>query len=179
MDQLILALEQTKNCWRIKEILESAGVASCMIYTSADQVRRAVRKLRISTVICGYKLGDQSAELLFEDLPETCSMLVLATQNRLDLLQNDDIFRLPTPVSKGDLVASVRMLLRMSRRLERYVRPRRSPEEQAVIDEAKRLLMDRNGMTEEQAHRFLQKTSMDSGARLVQTAQLVLDSEEE
>ena len=106
-------------------------------------------------------------------------MLVLATQNRLDLLQNDDIFRLPTPVSKGDLVASVRMLLRMSRRLERYVRPRRSPEEQAVIDEAKRLLMDRNGMTEEQAHRFLQKTSMDSGARLVQTAQLVLDSEEE
>ena len=33
-------------------------------------------------------------------------------------------------------------------------------------------------MTEEQAHRYLQKKSMDSGAKLVQTAQLVLDSTE-
>lgn len=31
-------------------------------------------------------------------------------------------------------------------------------------------------MTEEQAHRLLQKKSMDSGAKLIQTAQLVLDS---
>ena len=30
-------------------------------------------------------------------------------------------------------------------------------------------------MTEEQAHRFLQKRSMDTGAKMVQTAQLVLD----
>ena len=30
-------------------------------------------------------------------------------------------------------------------------------------------------MSEEQAHRYLQKKSMDSGARLTQTAQLVLD----
>ena len=30
------------------------------------------------------------------------------------------------------------------------------------------------GMTEEQAHRFLQKKSMDSGAKMVQTAKLVL-----
>ena len=38
--------------------------------------------------------------------------------------------------------------------------------------------MDRNGMTEEQAHRFLQKSSMDNGTKLLQTAQTVLDSAE-
>ena len=43
----------------------------------------------------------------------------------------------------------------------------------ALIDEAKSLLMERHGMTEEQAHRFLQKKSMDSGAKMVQTAKLV------
>ena len=36
--------------------------------------------------------------------------------------------------------------------------------------------MDRHGMSEEQAHRFLQKKSMDSGSRLVQTALLVLEN---
>jgi AmiR/NasT family two-component response regulator len=103
-------------------------------------------------------------------------MLMVGVQNLLDLCQNDDIFKLTSPVSKGDLVASVRMLIQVGHRLERFVRPRRSQEEQAVIAQAKQLLMVRHGMTEEQAHRFLQKKSMDSGAKLIQTAQLVLES---
>ena len=49
---------------------------------------------------------------------------------------------------------------------------------QALIDGAKALLMERSGMSEAQAYRFLQKTSMDHSARLVQTAQMILDSAE-
>ena len=176
MEQMILAFEQEKNNQRVKEILETSGTAACLLSGSADQVRQTVNRRRITAVVCGYKLGDQGAELLFEDLPPACAMLVVAPQDRLDLLGDDDIFRLPAPVSRGDLLASVRLLLQVGHRLERFVRPQRPPEEQAVIDDAKRLLMNRNGMTEEQAHRFLQKKSMDSGAKLIQTAQLVLDS---
>ena len=43
-----------------------------------------------------------------------------------------------------------------------------------MIHEAKLLLMNRNNMTEEEAHRYLQKTSMDNGTSLVETAQMVL-----
>ena len=178
MEQVILAFENSKSCLRVKEILETAGAAGCIVCKSADQVRRTVHKLHIPAVICGYKLADQTAETLFSDLPISCAMLVLAPQNMLDLIQDDDIFRLPAPVSKGDLVASVRMLLQMGHRLERFVRPQRTQEEQELVARAKALLMDRNGMTEEQAHRFLQKTSMDKGAKLSQTAQMVLDSAE-
>ncbi|OUN20552.1 antitermination regulator [Flavonifractor sp. An82] len=178
MEQVIVAFENTKNAGRIKDILETSGTASCILCKTADQVRRTVNKLHITALICSFKLADQSAEALAGDLPPSCAVLVLASQNLLDLLQDDDLFRLPAPVSKGDLTASVRMLLQMGRRLERALRPRRSPEEQALIQQAKALLMDRNGMTEEQAHRFLQKTSMDNGTKLLQTAQMVLDSAE-
>ena len=175
MEKVIVAFESDKSCWRVKEILESSGTAACIICKSADQVKRAVHKQHITTVVCGYKLSDESAEGLLEDLPPTCSMLVVAVQGLLDLCQSDDVFKLASPVSKGDLIASVRMLLQVGHRLEKFIRPRRSEEERAVIDQAKRLLMDRNGMTEEQAHRFLQKRSMDSGAKMIQTAQLVLE----
>lgn len=178
MEQVIVAFESTKSALRVKEILESSGTASCILCASAGQVRRTVHKLHITAVVCGFKLADQPAEALFADLPPSCAMLVLATQNLLDLLQDEDIFRLASPVSRGDLTASVRMLLQVGRRLERILRPRRSEEEQAVIRRAKELLMDRNGMTEEEAHRFLQKTSMDNSAKMLQTAQLVLDSAE-
>ncbi|MDR0963028.1 MAG: ANTAR domain-containing protein, partial [Clostridium sp.] len=36
------------------------------------------------------------------------------------------------------------------------------------------LLMARNHMTEEEAHRYLQKTSMDSGRSFVESAQMIL-----
>ena len=178
MDQVIVAFESSQTAERIRDILESGATASCVLCRTADQVRRAVHKLHITAVVCGFKLADQGAEALFRDLPPTCAMLVLAPQNLLELLQEEDIFRLATPVSKGDLTGSVRMLLQIGRRLERTFKPRRSSEEQALIDQAKALLMERSGMSEAQAHRFLQKTSMDNSARLVQTAQMILDSAE-
>ena len=49
----------------------------------------------------------------------------------------------------------------------------RSEKEQKMIDAAKKLLMDRNSMTEEEAHRYMQKCSMDSGTNLVETAEMV------
>ena len=53
-------------------------------------------------------------------------------------------------------------------------RHRRSPLEQDLIARAKALLMERDGLTEEQAHRTLQKRSMDQGLTLVQTARRTL-----
>lgn len=174
MDQIILAFEREQNNQRVKELLERSGTADCLLCTSADQVRRTVHKRRITAVLCGCKLGEQSAQLLAEELPIFCSVLVLAPQDRLELLADGDICPLPMPVSRRDLIQTVRMLLRIGRRLERSDRPRRPREEQAVIDRAKQLLIDRNGMTEEQAHRYLQKNSMDNRERLIETAQMVL-----
>ena len=45
--------------------------------------------------------------------------------------------------------------------------------EKKLITEAKALLMERNHMTEEEAHRYLQKTSMDNGTSLVETAEMI------
>ena len=72
METVIVAFENSKTAWRVKEILEGGGVASCVVCRSADQVRRTLHKLHVPAVVCGYKLGDQTAELLFDDLPCWC-----------------------------------------------------------------------------------------------------------
>ncbi len=175
MDQVILAFEGEKTIARVRDILESSGAAECLVCHSAAEVKRLANKRHITVVICGYKLRDETAETLSEDLPFSCSVLVLAVQNLLDMIESENVFKLQAPVSRNDLLSSVRMLTQISRRMERFTRPRHSEEEKVLIEKAKALLMDRNGMTEEQAHRFLQKRSMDSGAKLLQTAQMVLD----
>ncbi len=50
----------------------------------------------------------------------------------------------------------------------------RDPKQQETIRRAKELLMERNNMSEGEAHRYLQKNSMDSGTNMVETAEMVL-----
>ena len=66
-------------------------------------------------------------------------------------------------------------LVQMGREAERAL-SRRDGAERALIERAKALLMTRNAMTEEEAHHFLQKKSMDQGAKLVQVARQVLET---
>ena len=177
MEKIIVAFAKEESGRRIRDILESSGTASCVVCRSAAEVKRVVSKQRISAVVCGYKFHDESAEHLFEDLPPSCAMLMVAAQGMLEMCGNDDIFKLASPVSRGDLIASVRLLLQVGRRLEKMTRPRRSEEEKAVVEQAKAVLMASRGISEEEAHRHLQKRSMDSGSRLLDTARQVLSED--
>ena len=178
MWKVIVAFENAANAARVKEILEASGDFSCLVCRSAAGVKRTVRKLRLRTVVCGFKLADQSCEGLFHDLPPGCAMLMVAPQARLDLCGAEGIFKLRSPIRRSELLTSVRMLAQFQRPATKSRRPaQRSEEEQALVARAKAVLMDRHGMTEEQAHRFLQKQSMDAGAKLTDTAKLILSQE--
>ena len=43
-----------------------------------------------------------------------------------------------------------------------------------MIEQAKAVLMERNSFSEDEAHRYIQKRSMDNGTGLVETAQMIL-----
>lgn len=174
MESVILAFEREKTGLRIRDVIETAGVADCILCHSAAEVKRLVHEQRISAVICSYKLIDESAELLFSDLPVTCSMLVVAMKSLLDLISDGDIQKLPAPATRGELITAVRHLMQSSHRAERYVHPRREEGDLALIEQAKTLLMGR-GMSEEQAHRHLQQESMGSGLKLAQVARQLLN----
>ena len=175
MQTVIVAFEREVVSANIREILESGGEFSCLVCRSAAEVKRVVRKQHPGIIVCGFKLADGTCEDLFYDLPAGCFMLMVSSQARLELSENEGIFKLQSPVRRGELLASVRMLAQFQRYVPREKGPaKRGEEEQRLIAQAKAVLMDRHGMTEEQAHRFLQKQSMDNGAKLTDTARLVL-----
>lgn len=174
MEQVIVAFESEKTCRRVKEILESSGTAACLVCRSGDQVRRWVHEQHIATVICGYKLAEEPAVDVLRDLPSFCSMLLLAARNRLDLVQGDNLVLLPAPATRSALIEGVEGLLQAAREAE-AAGLRRDREERALIAQAKERLRRDCAMTEEEAHRYLQKKSMERGVKLVQTARQVLE----
>ena len=104
-------------------------------------------------------------------------MLLMASDRFLSQCAGEGIVCLTMPLKVHELVSTVAMLEEGIDRRKRKARqqPRlRSEKEADAIREAKELLMDRNHMSEEEAHRYLQKCSMDSGTNLGETALMVL-----
>ena len=90
---------------------------------------------------------------------------------------NSGITYLSMPLKVQALVRTLEDMCQSQLRRRKKLRQQpaeRSREETQMIQEVKNLLMERNDMTEKEAHRYLQKCSMDSGTNLVETAQMVL-----
>ncbi len=173
MSQVLIAFEGEKTRQRMTEICESAGLQVAGACGSGAEVLRRCERMSSGVVLCGYKLFDMTAEELHEDLPKGIAMVLLATRIQLEACGCEDICRLAAPAHKSELIDSVRMLLDQQ---EAPV-PQRSTEDKLLITKAKELLMERNQMTEAQAHRFIQKLSMDTGSKMVQTAMKILDGQ--
>ena len=176
MDKIIVAFENENNRKRICDMLEASGITVKVSCRSGSEAIRAVRKMGTGIVICGYKLSEMTASDLAYDLSGQAMLLVIAPPQQLEMFQNDNVFKLPTPFSKGDLISSLRMLQQMEEKHFRSASPRRTEKETADINKAKELLMSKNGMSEQEAHRFIQRRSMDSGSKASETARLIIET---
>ena len=103
-------------------------------------------------------------------------MLLLASE-RVICEVPDSILSLQMPLKTSDLINTVHMILSKQerRRKKEKKRPKpRSWKEQNYISNAKMILMQRNHPQRGGGYRYIQKSSMDSGTNMVETAQMIL-----
>lgn len=177
MAGVIVVFPTTEDARNIRNLLVRNGYTVAAVCTSGAQALSAADRLTGGVVVCGYKYPDMLYEELYENLPRSFGMLLLASGRALGEGVAEGVVSLAMPLKVHELLASLDMVLAQlerQRKKKRAMPAQRSEKEKKVIDEAKALLMERNHMTEEDAHRYLQKTSMDSGTNLVETAQMLL-----
>ena len=176
MDRIVVAFASEEAQRRILRLLESDGYSPAACCASGAEVIRTVRKLGSAIVVCGFKLRDMTATGLAADLRQTAVLLAVSSAVNLDFCEGENLYKLPTPVRRSDFFATLDLLRRFEEKNLRHPPPKRREADQQLIQKAKELLMDVNRMTEAEAHRFLQKRSMDAGLKMVETAQLIIDS---
>lgn len=177
MTNIIVALPKLEEAKVIKNILVRSGFSVTGICTTGAQAISQADGLNDGIVVCSYKLADMVYSELHECLPHGFEMLLMASARLIDECYGNDIVCLSMPLKTDDLINTVNMLVEGIERRRRRAKSKpkvRSAEEESAIKEAKGILMVRNHMTEEEAHRYLQKCSMDSGTNMVETALMVL-----
>ncbi|MDD3141745.1 MAG: ANTAR domain-containing protein [Lachnospiraceae bacterium] len=182
MGEIIVVFPKKENATNIRNLLVRGGMTVSSVCTTGAQVMHCADMLDEGIVITGYKMSDMLYTDLREYLPATFELLLVASPDKWQEDIMDGVVSLSMPIKAHDLMNTVEMMLqamerwRKKRKLEKKVR---NPGQQALIQKAKTLLMARNNMPEEEAHRYLQKNSMDSGTSLIETAQMVLSIMEE
>ncbi len=177
MTNIIVAFSKPEDGRNIKSILNRNGFQVAAVCTSGAQAISAADELTGGIVVSGYRFEDMMYDELRQDLPQTVDMLVIASPSLLNGQAPPGVICLTKPLKVHDLLSTLEMMVQAQERVRRRLRSRpreRSAQEQSVIREAKELLMDRNGMTESEAHRYIQKCSMDSATNLVETAQMII-----
>ena len=79
----------------------------------------------------------------------------------------------------GELVRAMEEMFEWQRRKRRGRKSERNERQNQIISRAKAQLMEKKEMSEAEAHRYLQKYSMESGNSLTETAQMILEMMDE
>lgn len=174
---IIVAFPRLDDAKNVKNILVRSGFSVSAICTTGAQALSYADGLGTGIIISSYKLADIPFFEIQECMPPGFELLVLASKQRLAECEGRGAVTLPMPFVISDFLDTVQMMVvaaERRRKQARMVPRKRSDDDKAIINSAKELLMDRNGLTEDEAHKFIQKCSMDSGINLIESAQMVL-----
>ncbi|MCI8466037.1 MAG: ANTAR domain-containing protein [Lachnospiraceae bacterium] len=178
MANIIVAFPKAEDAKNIRNILNRNGFHVIAICTTGAQVLNYAEELNDGIVVCGYRFADMRYGELHEYLPDEFEMLLIASERYWGESTADNLVCISMPLKLHDFIDTLTMMeeAQLRRRRKRRAQPKvRNEGDQAVIAGAKEVLMERNHMTETEAHRYIQKCSMDSGTNMVETAHMILD----
>lgn len=174
---IIVAFPKIENGKSIKSILIKNGFHVSGVCTAGAKTLQYADMLEEGIVVCAGRLKDMTSHQLREYLPDSFEMLVISGTGFLEEERMERVLYLTMPMKVHELVSTMEMMayaMERKKRKKKFRQPERSEEEKEALQKAKEVLMERNHMTEEEAHRYMQKISMDSGTGLVETAQMIL-----
>jgi AmiR/NasT family two-component response regulator len=178
----------------LKELLTEEGYEVVGDLARGDDALEAIRTLKPQLAILDVKMPGMDGLAVADQVNQEhlCAVIILTAFSQRSLVEQAReagvMAYLVKPFQASDLVPAIELALArfderavVERELARISDERRRLEERletrVLLDRAKARLMEEHGMSEAAAFRFLQKTAMDTRARVRDIAEKVLAGE--
>ena len=168
----------------LRETLEEEGYEIVAETGRGDEAVELARSMRPDLAILDIKMpgmdGLEAARLITDE--RLCGVLVLTAFSQRDFIEQardaGALAYLVKPFQKSDLVPAIELAIARFRELSALADEVKGLEEQLetrkVVDRAKGLLMDRHGLSEQEAFSFIQKRAMSERTKMKTIAERVV-----
>ena len=176
MSSIIVVMSKIEEARKIGGLLTKHGYRPDLVCTLAADALSESCRLENGVIICGGRLNDMSYIELNDCIPKYFRLIILS-RNIMNVEYPDDAVKLELPLKISELIHAVEKEFGKYYRRpsdNKVVKQSRNPEDLKYIEMAKELLIKNKGMTEPEAHRYIQKTGMDNGTSLVETARMII-----
>lgn len=179
MSSILVANSNEDSAKKIAAVLRSGGLNVSGVCSAGSQVINFTnRHYQGGVVVCSEKLKDMLALNLPRAVGTNYDFVFILKAQPVTVLESMISASLIMPINRMELISTVNMLLNLSDFSSLSIKKKIAngiPDEKEVIESAKNLLMERNHFTEVQAHRFIQKKSMDNGKKMIESALIILN----
>ena len=182
--RIIIALSNESNLTNMRSLLTENGFSVVDVLKDGQDCIRKARMLNPDVAILDFDLaiftGYEAARVLCED--RVCSAILIANEGQKSLLNehwdSEDFICLVKPINRSALISTVELIVKNNRKiktLEKEIHELKdSLETRKLIEKAKGILMKRDGLSEHEAFRMIQKQSMDNGVPVKEITKAII-----
>ena len=168
----------------LRDILSGGSFAPVASAKSVSEAKRMQLEKQFDIVIINTPLPDDFGIDFAEQLCEDSSVgVLLFVKNELFeqarcRVENYGVSTFPTPGPRQSITQAIRLLVATQNRLAAFerkaVKLEAKMKEIRLINRAKWLLIDRLNMSEEEAHKYIEKTAMDNCVKRGEIAENII-----
>lgn len=184
--QILLVASTDKSRELLLSLIPQKGREQLRVCSSSAEARRAAQNGSFSLIIINTPLSDESGlDLAIELSGSTFAGVMLLVKSDLcdavaSRVENYGIVVISKPVIRQLFDQSMRMMELMQVRLNALQseneRLRQKLNDQRLVDRAKCVLIEHLSMTEDQAHRHIEKQAMDTRQTRVAVARSIISA---
>jgi len=171
MESALIVSRTEKSAALFTEMLNEASVSQITILNSAGETRRLLLDQDFDLVIVDAPLQDESGEKLSRYIAsKSLSQVILVVNSEhfdaaSAVCEDDGVLTIAKPVNKDFLWYALSLTKSAGNRIKRIqaenTQLKQKIEDIRIIDKAKCLLISHLKLSEQEAHRFIEKQAMD------------------
>ena len=166
MSRIVIASASEASRNQLTRLLASSGYAVFRLCASEAELRRALTECEDGIVVISRMQPDD----IVMDFGDSFQFLLIGRPETLSACESPLVFRLAYPCSGSAVIGAVEMLTQLhSMRL-----PHRKDRDKALVEDAKRLLMNKYRIDEPEAHRRMQQYAMRHNMKMTDYAMQLL-----
>ena len=170
MARIIIAGASEASRTQLNRLLAASGLGIFRLCASGGELRRTLTECEDGVVIFAGGLADCLTDDLACDFGDSFQLLLIARPEALEACESPRVFKLAYPCPGSAVVGAVGMLTQLhSMRM-----PHRRGRDKTLVEDAKRLLMRREGIDEPTAHRQMQQYAMRHNMKMTDYAAQLL-----